>query len=185
MKYDSREFWGWFCQPVTRSFYENRFQKQKNRWLYRFFAVLLSVGVKAAHKALVKLTPEVTYISEGVTEPLTPIFRNNSLSFYKIVVNKVKRYILRFKSGVGKSFGFAGLIKNKLGIRGQYMSIWTDFKIAFKIRLIFPWCLMCFYSQYSHLENFKCGSRATLRCLAGLCGPRAGNCPCLLWCTSS
>ncbi len=25
---------------------------------------------------------------------------------------------------------------------------------------------MCFHSQYSYLENFKCSSRATLRCLA-------------------
>jgi len=112
-----------FANLLHAAFTRTDSKSKKNRWLYRFFAVLLSVGVKAAHKALVKLTPEVTYISEGVTEPLTPIFRSNSLSFYKIVVNKVKRYILRFKSGVGKSFGFAGLIKNKLGIRGQYMSI--------------------------------------------------------------
>ncbi len=34
-----------------------------------------------------------------------------------------------------------------------------------------------FYSQYSYLENFKCSSRATLRCLAGRMWPAGRTLP--------
>jgi len=36
---------------------------------------------------------------------------------------------------------------------------------------------MCFHSQYSYLENFKCSSRATLRCLAGRMWPAGRTLP--------
>jgi len=37
--------------------------------------------------------------------------------------------------------------------------------------MIFSWCFICFYGQYSDLNTFKCSSRATLRCLAGRMWP--------------
>jgi len=36
---------------------------------------------------------------------------------------------------------------------------------------------MCFHSQYSYLENFKCSSGATLRCLAGRLWPAGRTLP--------
>ena len=36
---------------------------------------------------------------------------------------------------------------------------------------------MCFHSQYSYLEDFKCSSRATLKCLAGRMRPAGRTLP--------
>ncbi len=36
---------------------------------------------------------------------------------------------------------------------------------------------MCFHSQYSYLENFKCSLWATLRCLAGRMWPAGRTSP--------
>ncbi len=55
---------------------------------------------------------------------------------------------------------------------GQYMFMLTVFKDVFVIKQVLSRYLMCFHSQHSHLENFKCSSQATLRCLAGRTLPR-------------
>jgi len=72
---------------------------------------------------------------------------------------------------MGNSFGFAGHIRDKLGIHRPVHVLVTDFKVVFVIKQVLSWYLMCFHSQYSYLENFKCSSRATLRCLAGRMWP--------------
>jgi len=41
------------------------------------------------------------------------------------------------------------------------------------IKQISSWCLTCFHSQYSYLDNFKYSSRATFRCLADRTLPRS------------
>jgi len=81
------------------------------------------------------------------------------------------------RAGVGNSFGFAGHIKDKLGIRGPVQVHVNWFYVFFVIKQILSWCLMCFHSQYSYLENFKCSSRATLRCLAGCMWPAGRTLP--------
>ncbi len=79
------------------------------------------------------------------------------------------KIIYQLKAGVGNSFGFAGHIRDKLGIRRQYMSNYIDFKVVFVIQQVLSWYLMCFQSHYSYLENFKCSSRATyIKMLGGL-----------------
>ncbi len=45
------------------------------------------------------------------------------------------------------------------------------------IKQVLYWYFMCFHSQYSYLENFKCSSRATLRCLAGRMWPAGRTLP--------
>ncbi len=66
--------------------------------------------------------------------------------------------------GVGNSFGFAGHIRDNIGIYGPFHVHENWYQDCF---MIFSWCLKCFYGQYNYLENLKCSSRATLRCLAG------------------
>ncbi len=79
---------------------------------------------------------------------------------------------------MGNSFGFTGHIRDKLVICGS-------------VNVLVSWFLDCFwtktgtflifnvfsYSKYSYLENFKCSSRATLRCLAGRMWPAGRTLP--------
>jgi len=58
---------------------------------------------------------------------------------------------------VGNSFGFAGRIRDKLGISRQVTCPCELIliKFVFLIKQIFYGCLTCFKNQNSYLENFK------------------------------
>ncbi len=75
---------------------------------------------------------------------------------------------LQLKPGVGNSFGFAGHIRDNLGIRGPVYVHVNWFQDCLYDIFLF---LCALWSTYSYLENFKWSWRATLRCLASRMWP--------------
>ncbi len=95
----------------------------------------------------------------------------------QVLTREYSSLISSSRAGVGNSFGFKGHMRDKLGIHGPVHVLAKLILRLFVIKQVFSWYLMCFHSKFSYLGNFKCSSRATLRCLAGRMWPAGRTLP--------